>query len=132
MTTFKLSGELMKSLPEPDSYAELAPLIASEAMYKPFSPFPFSVRDVAVFVPDDVEEADVMAVVEKEKSAICVVGPRLFDTFTKKFSDGTKKTSYAYRLVFQAPDRNLTSEEVESVMKNISNALNTNPGWQVR
>jgi phenylalanyl-tRNA synthetase beta chain len=50
----------------------------------------------------------------------------LFDTFIK---DG--RTSYAFRLVFQATDRTLTDEEVNRVMDELY-AVAKNNGWEVR
>jgi phenylalanyl-tRNA synthetase beta subunit len=50
----------------------------------------------------------------------------LFDTFTK---DG--RTSYAFRLVFQATDRTLTDEEVNKIMDELY-AVALSNGWEVR
>lgn len=124
--------ELLATLPEAGSYAELSPQRQSTATYAEYSPFPFSARDVAVFVPTDITAEMVMQLIDKEKGALCVRGPWLFDTFTKTFPDGTQKTSYGFRLVFQAADRNLTGEEVQATMDAITKALNLNEGWKVR
>ena len=98
--------------------------------YKPFSIYPFMVRDVAVFVPSAVSQAEVSAVIDS------VSGPLktrldLFDVFTKKFESGEEKTSYAFHLVFQSNERTLVEDEVTSIMKNVADAL-TAKGWQVR
>jgi phenylalanyl-tRNA synthetase beta chain len=50
----------------------------------------------------------------------------LFDEFTKE-----GKTSYAFRLVFQAADRTLTDEEVAKIMENVYQAARAN-AWEVR
>ncbi|MFZ2975375.1 MAG: hypothetical protein WA055_01950, partial [Candidatus Moraniibacteriota bacterium] len=102
----------------------------SDIKYKPFSVYPFIVRDVAVFVPSTVSEREVSAIID------AVAGPLmircdLFDVFTKKFETGEEKTSYAFHLVFQSYERTLVEDEINTVMKNVSDAL-TAKSWQVR
>jgi phenylalanyl-tRNA synthetase beta subunit len=53
--------------------------------------------------------------------------PYLFDSFTK---DG--KTSYAFRMIFQAYDRTLTDEEVDGIMAKINEKISAQADWQVR
>ena len=124
--------ELVATLPEVANYSDLTSLDASEKIYTPFSPFPSSARDVAVFVPTDISADQVIARINEKKGPLCVLGPRIFDTFTKTFPDGTQKTSYGFRLVFQASDRTLTNEEVQAVMESIWADLNAQQDWQVR
>ena len=49
-------------------------------VYKSISPYPFAVRDVAVFVPNDVGENVVRDLISKHLTPI-VVRFSLFDTF---------------------------------------------------
>lgn len=103
---------------------------SGETKYAPFSIYPFMVRDVAVFVPIAVSEKEVSDLIDT------VAGPLktrldLFDVFTKKFENGEEKTSYAFHLVFQSYERTLVEEEVNEVMKKVSDAL-TEKSWQVR
>ncbi len=93
--------------------------------YRQFSLFPFIVRDVALWVPDGVAVAEVASVIRASAGSL-VVRCEQFDTFSK---DG--RTSYAFRLVFQADDRTLTDEEVGGWMESVTTAL-TNKGWEVR
>ena len=58
--------------------------------------------------------------------------PKLFDRFEKKQEDGTVKTSYAFRMVFQSFDKTLTDDEVNTIMTNITKIMNSNADWQVR
>ncbi len=51
--------------------------------------------------------------------------------FTKEI-EGVKKASYAFRMVFQSYDRTLTEDEINTVMKNITDTMNSRKGWQVR
>lgn len=97
--------------------------------YKPFSPYPFVLRDIAVFVPKDIKNEELLKVIIN-KGTDLLTSFRLFDVFTKEFPDG-EKTSYAYRLVFQSHEKTLTDEEVNAIMNQINESIN-NLGWQVR
>lgn len=125
---FNLSS-LIEKLPEPKSWdvrTEFSPVT-----YKQFSQYPFALRDIAVFVPDGISEKAVLEIILKEAGAL-LVKHSLFDVFNKKFTDGTSKTSYAFRLVFQSFERTLNDEEINAIMKKITDALNSQPNWQVR
>ncbi len=110
---------------------ESIPLVSKgTTRYNPFSPFPFSVRDIAVFVPTDITEADIRAVIDQHKGEYCV-RLRLFDIFTKTFDDGSSKTSYAFRLVFQSNTATLTEEQISAPVQAIYEALKAR-GWEIR
>ncbi|MFZ1019990.1 MAG: hypothetical protein WAN61_03320, partial [Minisyncoccia bacterium] len=64
--------------------------------FQMWSLFPFIARDVAVWVPEEVESSKVYKVIEENAGEMVVRGPELFDEFKK---DG--KVSYAFRMVFQ-------------------------------
>lgn len=95
----------------------------------PYSEYPFVIRDVAVFVPADVDENTVQKLIESARTELCVA-LRCFDRFTKEI-DGVQKTSYAFRLIFQSFSRTLTEEEVDRIMQNIY-AVFVDNGWVVR
>lgn len=118
--------QLLESLPDAGALSDLEKYPTAPGGYAPINPYPCVSRDVAVFVPSGTAEAEVIAVIDAEKGPLAVRGPRLFDRFEKE-----GKISYAFRLVFQAPDRTLTGEEVQERMDAISKAL-TEKGWQVR
>jgi phenylalanyl-tRNA synthetase beta chain len=122
---------LMETLPEPTSYSGLVSQKDSSITYKPFSLFPFVSRDIAVFVPINLTSDSVLDLI-KENAGNFLIKTKLFDQFTKKFEDGTQKTSYAFRLIFQSNERTLTGEEVTAIMDKITNVLNSREGWKVR
>lgn len=109
--------------------------------YEPISSYPFVLRDLAVFVPvsvsvdqsgTDEKNNEVEGIIKSEGTDL-LVRADIFDTFTKNFKEtGETKTSYAYRLVFQAFDRTLTDDEVNGIMERITAKLNSKVGWQVR
>jgi tRNA modification GTPase len=63
----------------------------------------------------------------KEKLTDIVVRFSMFDKFTKG-----DKTSYAFRLVFQANDRTLTEEEINAVMNPVYEILKMQAGFEIR
>ena len=42
------------------------------------------------------------------------------------------KKSYAFRLVFQAMDRTLKEDEINAIMKKVTDDMNAQENWQVR
>jgi phenylalanyl-tRNA synthetase beta chain len=94
--------------------------------FQVWSLYPFIMRDIALWVPQGVESEKVLHIIKENTGEILVKGPTLFDQFSK---DG--KTSYAFRMVFQATDRTLTDEEIAPIMTAITKALVDN-GWEVR
>lgn len=116
--------EFASHLSEPDSPLPAMSSISS-AKYKPFSPYPFIVRDIAVWVSGDGKE-ELASILVEEGGELLALTPKLFDEFSK---DG--KTSYGYRLVFQAKDRTLTDDEANSAMEKIYEKVKAK-GWEVR
>ncbi|MCK9352086.1 MAG: phenylalanine--tRNA ligase beta subunit-related protein [Candidatus Paceibacterota bacterium] len=103
----------------------------AEKRYEKISIYPFMLRDIAVFVPEGVEEEDVSLTIKTEATDLLVRATR-FDVFTKTFEDGTKKTSYAFRLVFQSQEKTLSDEEINAIMDKITAKLNEREEWKVR
>lgn len=112
-------------LPEPSSY-EINSSSGELKTFKPFSVYPFSVRDIAVFTPAGTSEKEVRTIIEKESGSLLVKN-RLFDEFSKG-----DKTSYAFRMVFQSYEKTLTEDEINSIMNAITTTMNAKEGWQVR
>ena len=94
--------------------------------YKPFSPYPFMTRDIAVWATDAKTKTDIERVITDHAGDL-LVRHDLFDEFSK---DG--KTSYAYRLVFQSSERTLTDEEVNPIMDKIYSTLQADADFEIR
>lgn len=93
--------------------------------YKPFSAYPYVIRDIAVWVPSGIKETLIEANI-RERAGELLVRLDHFDHFEKE-----GKTSYAFRLVFQSMERTLTDTEVAMSMTNVTTAL-TEKGYEVR
>lgn len=110
-------------LPPATSYAPF--MRGKEVTYQPFSLYPSMSRDIALWVGEGTSAEDVQDVLNGA-AGLLRVRTTCFDDFTK---DG--RTSFAFRLVFQASDRTLTDSEVNGVMDQVYAAV-TAKGWEVR
>lgn len=104
--------------------------------FQKISPYPFSVRDIAVFLPGEkgqesqIEDAISTALNSVGKSEL-LVKKSLFDIFTKNKEGEPIKTSYAYRLVFQSQEKTLSEEEINECMKAVTDEC-IKRGFEVR
>ena len=117
--------DLIKTLPEPVAYESLFEEL-QKVTYKTLSPYPFALRDIAVWTPEGTREDDVVAIMSQESGDLLIKN-FLFDKFEK---DG--RISYAFHLVFQSPNRTLTDDELSVIMERMTNVLNGQNGWEVR
>lgn len=123
---------LIDDLGEPSGETRI-PVSREVKKYKSPSPYPFMVRDIAVFVPGDKTNGEKVWHVIATHVGDLLVRHELFDVFekTNKETGEIEKTSFAYRLVFQSYEKTLTDEEVNKVMERITMALADNK-WEVR
>ncbi len=124
--------EYCKECVVPESYGALLEVAETTnakdvQQFKMWSPYPFIVRDVALWVPEKTNPETIIAIIRANVSDLLVAGPRLFDTFTKE-----GRTSYAFRLVFQSYERTLTDDEVNTIMIKITTELKQQGGWEIR
>jgi len=123
--------ELVAKLPEPTAY-EFSLAEQEIVKYKRISPYPFVLRDIALWTPERNLESGILNLEEEVRKVISeqagdlLTQLTLFDVFEKD-----DKRSYAFRLIFQSQERTLTDTEVNFIMERITAAL-TNKGWQVR
>lgn len=119
---------LIQSLPEPTTYEPLAQT-ETKTTYQTISPYPHIVRDIAVWVPPSVTWENIHSLALQIDSPL-IVRIDCFDTFSKEI-DGARKTSYAFRLVLQSPERTLTDDEANNVAERMY-ALLKDKGYEVR
>jgi phenylalanyl-tRNA synthetase beta chain len=116
-------SNVIETLPQPTAYE--AGEKSVDVQYQPFSLYPHMSRDIAMWTTEGTTAEEIEQVLNEHAGELRVRNT-LFDEFTK---DG--RTSYAFRLVFQASDRTLTDEEVNTVMDDIYKAV-AEKGWEVR
>ena len=110
-------------LPRPRAYAPVA--ASAVVSYVPFSLYPASSRDIALWVPLTTTHDEVAAVLRATTGPLCV-RITLFDTFIK-----ADRTSLAFRLVFQSKETTLEASVVDSQMTAVYAAA-AKAGWEVR
>lgn len=120
---------IISLLPESINYE--VPTFASLPVvsYKIVSPYPFITRDIAMWVSDEVTWDYIFSICNEVRNPL-VTRIDIFDTFSKEI-EGVKKTSYAFRLVFQSHDKTLTDDEVNKMMEEYYAVLKAK-GWEIR
>jgi len=117
-------------LPKDAEYKDLCFGPASSSKFEKISPYPFIVRDIAVFSPSNISAQEVWSVIEssliKNRHDALLRRHSHFDTYTKD-----DKVSNAFRLVFQSMDKTLTDQEANSIMDIIYEYIKAK-GWEVR
>lgn len=119
------TSEPVPDLPSIQDEKEYVPHQYRLGAYKPFSVYPFVLRDIALWVPAGTE-ANVIEYVIRGNAGELLVRLNQFDRFLKE-----ERVSYAFRLVFESMERTLTDEEVNGVMKSVTEAL-LKAGYTVR
>lgn len=94
--------------------------------YRAYSIYPSAIRDIAIWVPEGMQESEVSILIEKEAGELLARIDR-FDRFEKE-----GRTSYAFRLVFQSFERTLADTDLDPIMERITAAVNGKEGWEVR
>jgi len=109
---------------------EMLKLVIEEHEYKAPSQYPEMIRDVAVLVPTATLAGEVMEKIHIGGGSL-VRDVEIFDVFEGPSLPKGEK-SLAFRVVYQAKDRTLTSKEVEKIQAKIINLLERNSSWEVR
>ena len=114
---------VIDSMPAPTKYDDLP--VQDPVVFKAVSLYPAISRDIALWVPAGVSALEVANQLNASAGDLRL-RTDLFDEFTKE-----EKTSYAFRMVFQASDRTLTDEEVAQIMEDVYQTARTK-NWEVR
>ncbi len=78
--------------------------------FKPWSVFPFIVRDISIWVPKNTDNKELEELYKSLGGELITGDPVLIDKYEKE-----EKISYTYRLVFQSKERTLTDEEIAPI-----------------
>ncbi len=111
-------------------FDKLQKLASEENEYQPLSKYPAAVRDLAVLVPSDVKVIDVLNRINAAGGQL-VRDVDLFDIYEGEELPEEKK-NLAFHIIYQAPDRVLSSEEIDQLQGKIIEALEEEPEWEVR
>lgn len=116
-----LTSEFLSSLGEGYEVAT-----TSQGMYTSFSPYPFALRDVAVWTPEGTLESEVANLIISSAGEY-LARIDLFDRFEKE-----GRISYAFRLVFESMERTLTDVDLDSAMERVTKVLQNTADFEVR
>ncbi|MGA8943324.1 MAG: phenylalanine--tRNA ligase subunit beta, partial [Thermoactinomyces sp.] len=101
-----------------------------EILYRPIPRYPAVTRDLAVTVDENMPTGLLEAGI-REVAGELLESVNLFDVFTGQ-QIGEGKKSVAYSLVYRAPDRTLTDEEVQEVHQKVVEHLAELYGAELR
>jgi len=111
-------------------FEKLQKISTEEHEYRPISPYPAAIRDIAVLVPREVRVEEVLNKVEVAGGHL-VRDIDLFDIYEgEELPEGKK--NLAFHIIYQAEDRTLSSEEIDQVHQKIIKTLEEEIEWQVR
>lgn len=111
-------------LDQMDQDDQVAPL------FKLFSTYPSSDRDIAFYVSAQVSVAEIERTIQQAGKSL-LESVQLFDEYRgDRVPEG--KRSLAFRLIYRAGDRTLTDEDVEPVHANVRDALVEKFGVELR
>ena len=99
--------------------------------FKALAQYPATSRDVAMLVPEDMENGKIIEFIRKRNLAN-LESVRLFDIYCGKELVEQNKKSMAYELVFRHSERTLTDNEVNSAMDKLRKALESDLKVELR
>jgi len=110
-------------------FACLLRVVSEENEFAEISPYPASVRDIAVLVPLGTTAGEILEAINSVSEEI-VSDVDLFDVYSGR-GVPEEKENFAFHIVYQARDRTLSSQEIDKVHREITEALEAR-GWEVR
>jgi len=120
--------DVLEKLPQPETYGDVLKNTSDKNIkYKHISSYPFMLRDIAVWVPNEESTESVSGLI-KDNGGELLVRTKLFDTYKP---EGKNKTSYAFNLVFQSQEKTLTDEDINKIMEKIAFEM-ISKCWEVR
>lgn len=111
-------------------FEKLKELASEEQEFRIISPYPAAMRDIAILVPRQVLVEEVLNKIELAGGKL-IRDIDLFDIYEgEEIPEGKK--SLAFHIIYQAPDRTLSSEEIDEIQNRIIQFLEAEIGWEVR
>jgi len=104
-------------------------LSAGEREYEPLPKYPAVMRDISMLLEAGLKIGEVIEAVQSSNTRL-IQDVDLVDEYIGK--DWQDKQSITLRILFQAKDRTLTSEEVDALMKKITGLLESRFHGQIR
>lgn len=99
--------------------------------FSAYSNYPPVIRDLSFSVSSDVKAGDLIQRIWKSPVKGLLQKVELYDVYNFG-GDNTDKLSYTFELEFQADDRTLTNDEINSLQEEIINNLNKTLNAELR
>ena len=112
------------------NFEKILKLAEEELIYRPPSPYPAAIRDLAIFVDIRDRVADVLNIIEIVGGEL-VQDVDLFDIYEGEGLLGGKK-SLAFHIIYQSYEKTLKDEEIDKIHRRIIRELEKNKNWRVR
>jgi phenylalanyl-tRNA synthetase beta chain len=112
------------------NFEKLLKLAEEELIYRPPSPYPAAVRDLAVLVNLKDRVADIQNIIEQIGGEL-VFDVDLFDMYEGEEIPGGKK-NLAFHIIYQSYEKTLKDQEVDRIHRRIIRGLEENKNWEVR
>jgi phenylalanyl-tRNA synthetase beta chain len=111
-------------------FDKLQKVVSEEQEYRPISPYPTAVRDIALLIPRKVLVGQVLIKIQ-QAGANLVKDVDLFDIYEgDEIPDGKK--NLAFHIIYQSKDKTLSAKEIDKVHNKIIESLEADPEWEVR
>ncbi len=104
-----------------------------QAHYEPVPRMPAALRDLALVVPDDEEhDASTLTTAVEQAAGDELASVEVFDVYEDPERLGAGNKQIALRLTFRHPERTLTDDEVDALMRTITQRLERDLSARVR
>jgi phenylalanyl-tRNA synthetase beta chain len=104
-------------------------IVPDKINYRPVSPYPPAVRDIALIVDSSVRPRDIEEAISTMAKPIITI--ELFDQF-KSDRFGSDKQSLAFHIVYQSLNKTLENREVDELHQKITNLISNQFQAKVR
>ena len=104
--------------------------VSEKHQYQPISRYPAAIRDIAVLIPQKIKTEQVLDKINRAGGKL-IRNIDLFDIYQGKELPENKK-NLAFRIVYQAENKTLSSKEIDGLQNKIIKFLEKNPEWSVR
>lgn len=111
-------------------FDKLQKYVSEEHEFRPISPYPAAVRDIAILVPLSARVEEVLNKIELAGGSL-VRDVDLFDIYEGEELPGGKK-NLAFHIIYQAEDHTLASGEIDEIHGKIIKAIEEEAEWEVR
>ncbi|HRY77124.1 MAG TPA: phenylalanine--tRNA ligase subunit beta [Candidatus Paceibacterota bacterium] len=110
--------------------AKIVKSVQEELEYEPLAKFPAVIRDISLLVSAETRVSEILNIINDSENKI-LRDVDLFDVYEGE-KLGLNKKSLSFHLIFQSPDRTLTTDEIGKSLEKIISNLKAKLGAEIR